>query len=140
VSTNEGLNWKRKDPQKNTQLFTKLFILDNYLYCGVGKNSGVWKCNIDYLTGVKNEPDWEYAGNIYPNPSSNSVRIETDFLENPKLELYGILGNQVNIPCSHSYLNNKLISELNTSQLPTSTYFYVITNGTKNYTGRFIKE
>lgn len=140
VTTNGGVNWKRKDLTKYTRLFTKLLIIGDYLYCGVGGNSGVWKVNIDYLTGIKDEPDWEYVECTYPNPASSFVRIETDFLENPKIEIYNILGNKVELPFSQTNSNNKLTFEFNTSQLPTSTYFYKISNGTRNYTGKFIKE
>lgn len=140
VTTNSGVNWKRKDLTKYTRLFTKLLIIGDYLYCGVGANSGVWKVNIDYLTGVKDEPDWEYVGNTYPNPASNFVRFESDLIENPKIEIYNILGNRIELPFTLSYSNSKSSFELNTTLLTTGTYFYKISNGTKNYTGKFIKE
>lgn len=140
VTTNGGINWKRKDLMKYTRLFTKLLIIGDYLYCGVGGNSGVWKVNIDYLTGVKDEPDWEYVGNTYPNPASNFIKIESDLLENPKIEIFNILGNRIELPFSQSNSNNRTTMELNTTLLKSGTYFYKISNGIRNYTGKFIKE
>lgn len=96
---------------------------------------------LNQFTNVDDERnDSKNKINIFPNPSSNFLRIETEYLENPELVFYNILGNQFTLNWTQRISNNKMIFEINTSELKTNTYFYKITNGTKNFTGKFIKD
>jgi hypothetical protein len=76
----------------------------------------------------------------FPNPADDFVKIEVDILENPKVEVYNVLGTLVPIEYSKTKRKDKDLYWINLSLLPKGTYYYKISNGQKSFTGRFVKE
>lgn len=61
--------------------------------------------------------------NIFPNPFSNSIFVETDFIGTSQILIYNVLGETVFIGSS-----NEQKTEIDPGNIPTGIYFVKITN------------
>ncbi|OGU59582.1 MAG: hypothetical protein A2X64_04160 [Ignavibacteria bacterium GWF2_33_9] len=132
MTTDDGTKWDRIDPNQYGSLFTKLNVINDYLFCGVGRNGGVYRCKIDDLTSVHNDTKWEQIEKpLYPNPTSDYITVDlstTTFngsVEEQSIRIFDVLGNEV-LTTTPS-LRNTSASEgqlqINVSSLQTGTYF-----------------
>lgn len=74
----------------------------------------------------------------YPNPSINIVKIETEQLENSKLSIFNEMGTLIQIIYNKNKTEKKDLYQIDITNLPIGNYYYRISNGQKNFTGRFV--
>ena len=69
---------------------------------------------------------------VYPNPTSNSITIEVDFVEGTTITLFNILGDPV--------LEEESTNVINVANLKRGVYFLEVKQDNRSRTARFIKE
>ncbi len=78
-----------------------------------------------------------YVGHkCYPNPTQNNLYFDVPFTASYNVQLFDLASGTI-VYNNDNYANQSL---LNTHQLSPSIYGYRIVNGSKIYTGKFVKE
>ena len=76
------------------------------------------------------EKNWKF----YPNPASNRLTIIQEAQEDSKIEIYSTSGRLIKV-----FQTNKIIEEMNISNIPSGLYFIHFSNSKLNQIERLIK-
>ena len=90
---------------------------------GWGEWSEFWEFSIDKNTNINNDYNLINEINIYPNPSTNTIRITNSQMYN-QVEIYDVFGNLVN----RIVINNNLNIELNIENFHNGVYTVIFKN------------
>jgi len=141
--TLSGYNVRRNGTKLNSGLITDLSYTDQnvpdgqYIYCvtalyNLGASEGVCK-NVEIVTGIISRPTTSDCLQIYPNPSSGVITIETPFQGH--VSILNIRGQE---------LLEQTIYEPNSTidvgVLPGGLYLVRLVGGNEVRVGKFVKE
>ena len=132
LSVNNGSSWMSINNGLTNSTYTNsLAICGNYIYAAA--YGGVWKRNLAQLTGI-DEYNYNTEINIYPNPASKYLTIETNANYKQSLEIVNMLGQSMHT----YYIYSKATIDIST--FPKGIYFIKLNTEKGIIIKKFVKE
>ena len=112
-----------------------LAISGTTLFAGVCSNYGaIWKRPLSEITSTL-EIEHDIPFLVYPNPSTGTLKLESDKLEIQNVEVYNLFGEKV---FQTSNINHQIENEINLSFLSKGVYLVRVYDESKGYDKKIV--